>query len=209
MRYGDVTRRDILESCQIRSASIIVYVISDLTALRRSVRTARRLNPSVYIVVRSWRLSEIEGLQSIGANEVIAQEFEASTEIVTSVLTRLHIPSNIIRAQSKILRADGYQMLRTASPSTNISEKVALALASGATVTFLVSPEARAAGKSIKDLGLRQHTGATIIAVTRSHKSITNPSPEFEIDVGDLLILVGSHAQIEAAFQFLETTETS
>ena len=90
--FGDATRREILEKCGIKTAAIAVYAISDPTALRRSVRLARDINPDIFIIVRSWQLFEIEELRKLGANDVIAQEFEASIEIVTVVMTRLHMP---------------------------------------------------------------------------------------------------------------------
>ena len=202
--YGDATRHEILEKCEIKTASIAVFAISDPVALRRSVRLTRHLNPEIYIIVRSWRLFEIEELQNLGANDVIAQEFETSIEIVTIVLTRLHLPGNIIRAQSKLLRVDGYQMLRSPPSATGISEKVAHALAAGTTDTFLIANDHIAVGKTIRDFELRQHTGATIIAVVRQEQSLPNPRPDLEIEVGDVLVLVGSHVEIERAFIYLE-----
>ena len=207
--YGDATLHEILKECGIATASIVVYAISDPIALRRSVPMARHLNPEVFILVRSWRLFEIEELKNLGANEVIAQEFETSIEIVTIVLTRLHLPGNIIRAQSKLLRADGYQVLRSPVMTTGISEKVALALAAGTTETFLISLEHLAVGKTIRDLALRQHTGATIIAVVRKERSLPNPRADLKLEVGDVLVLVGSHVEIEQAFTYLEQTATS
>ena len=204
--YGDITRREILEKCDVKSASIAVFAISDPVALRRSVRLARDLNPDIFIVVRSWRLFEIEELQLLGANQVIAQEFETSIEIVTIVLTRLHLPGNIIRAQSRLLRADGYQMLRAPASATGLSEKVARALVAGTTDTFLLSAEHVAVGKSIRDIGLRQHSGATIIAVVRGEEPLSNPQADLTLKEGDVLVLVGSHAEIERAFTYLEHT---
>ena len=159
-----------------------VLAFGDPIALRQSVCLTRELNPEIYILVSTQHLTEIEELRNCGANEVVAQEFETSIEIVTMVLSRLHIPSNVIRAQSKLLREDGYEMLRSPVPVQGISEKVMLALAEGTTETFLLSPDHDAVGKTIIDLGLRQHTGSSIIAVVKGSKSIPNPPINYVID---------------------------
>ena len=206
IHFGDITRKEILEECGIRQSAMITYAISDPEALRLSIRMARQLSPETYIVARTRELTEIEGLQQLGANEVVAQEFETSIEMVTIMLTRLHLPGNIIRAQSKLLRADGYQMLREQAPSGGISEKVVRALASGTTDSFLLSSEHCAVGQSIRSLDLRKNTGASIIALVRGEKSMTNPAASIELRDGDVIILVGSHPEIESAFIFLERT---
>jgi len=162
------------------------------------------LNPDIYIITRSNRLDEIEELKLYGANQVIAQEFESSIEIVTHMLTKLNIPNNVIQLQSKLLREDGYQMLREPAKQNEISDKMLRVLASGTTASFLLFDEHAANGKTVKELGLRQNTGASIIAIIRDDKPISNPVPDFKLQQGDTLVLMGSHAQMESAFRFLE-----
>jgi K+/H+ antiporter YhaU regulatory subunit KhtT len=77
-------------------------------------------------------------------------------------------------------------------------------MAMGVTDTFLLLPEHSACGKTLVELALRTHTGATIIAVVRGETHVTNPPLEYRLKAGDLLILVGTHAQMDKAFQFLD-----
>ena len=202
--YGDASRREILEHCGIHKAQAIAFVISDPTALKMGVRIARHLNPGIMIVARTRRYADLEILLKEGADEVVAEEFEASIEIFTHVLTRLHIPRNLIRAQTKVLREGGYQMLRVPAPARGVSDRLMQVLASGTTDTFYTAESHFAKGKSLKDLRLRHFSGATAIAIVRNEKSITNPSSELIIETGDVLVLVGSHAQIDNAFAYLE-----
>jgi uncharacterized protein with PhoU and TrkA domain len=74
----------------------------------------------------------------------------------------------------------------------------------GTTDTFLLTPDLVAVGKSIIGLDLRKKAGATIIAVVRDEKPFTNPPPSMELCAGDLIVLVGSHAQMDMAFSLLE-----
>jgi Trk K+ transport system NAD-binding subunit len=45
-----------------------------------------------------------------------------------------------------------------------------------------------------------------VIVVVRGEVSTTNPSGAFRIEAGDSLVLVGSHADINNAFSYLEST---
>ena len=84
--YGDATRREIIEEAGIERASTIVFGISDLMAVLKAVPFARQLNPKIRIIVRTRQVNEIETLYKLGADVVIAEEFETSIEILTRVL---------------------------------------------------------------------------------------------------------------------------
>ncbi|MBC7110375.1 MAG: potassium transporter TrkA [Archaeoglobi archaeon] len=52
-------------------------------------------------------------------------------------------------------------------------------------------------GRSIRELGIREKCGATVIAVSREGKNTVNPPPEFRFEKGDLIVLIGEAHQIE------------
>ena len=93
----------------------VVFVITDAAAVRRAVALTRQLDPGVEIIVRTRLVQEIEELRRLGASQVVAEEFEAAIEIFTRVLERFHVPRNVVRAQTRLLRGEGYRMLRSAS----------------------------------------------------------------------------------------------
>ncbi|HUN80893.1 MAG TPA: TrkA C-terminal domain-containing protein, partial [Phycisphaerae bacterium] len=68
-----------------------------------------------------------------------------------------------------------------------------------ATQTFLLAAASPAAGKTIREIDLRARTGATIIAVVRQGKALPNPTAETHLEAGDVLVLVGSHQQLDQA----------
>jgi K+/H+ antiporter YhaU regulatory subunit KhtT len=43
-----------------------------------------------------------------------------------------------------------------------------------------------------------------VIAVVRGQRSFPNPAPDLRLAPGDCLVLVGSHAEIESAFDYLD-----
>jgi CPA2 family monovalent cation:H+ antiporter-2 len=61
----------------------------------------------------------------------------------------------------------------------------------------------RAAGRRIKDLGLRSRTGATIVGLDREAGSVINPGPEDEIKAGDTVVLLGKRSHLDEARRLL------
>jgi len=201
--YGDASRREVLRAAGIERARVVVLVVSDPAAVRRSVPLARELNPGVRIVVRTRRVDEIEELRRLGADEAVAEEFETAIEVFTLVLQNYHVPRNVVRAQSRVLRGEGYRTLRAPALGRGVSESVLGALEAGTTDVFRVEPASPAAGRTLRELDLRRETGATVLAVVRGERPISNPAPDTALDAGDDLVLVGSHAEIDRAFDLL------
>lgn len=209
MIFGDSTRREILEHAGIERAQVVVFAISDLGAVRRSIALARQLNPKVHLLVRTRQLSQIEELRRCGADEVIAEEFESAIEIFTRVLRRFHVPRNIIRTQTRLLRGEGYRMLRTPALEGQVSAELMRALEAGTTDLFRLDERSPAVGQTLRQIDLRRRTGATIIAVVRDETPMPNPDPEVTLESGDTLVLVGSHEQVDRAMAQLESPPVS
>ncbi|HVR30431.1 MAG TPA: cation:proton antiporter [Thermoanaerobaculia bacterium] len=202
--FGDATRREIQERAGMESARVAVFAISDSPAARLCVSLARILNPALHIIVRTRMVKEIEELRRCGADQVIAEEFESAIEIFTHVLELYHVPRNIVRAQTRLLRGEGYQMLRAERLGRGVSQAVIEALEAGTTDLFRVTGDGRLAGHTLRDLDLRSAGGSSVIAVVRGEQSFVNPSPELRLEAGDYLVLVGSHDQIERSFVYLD-----
>ena len=202
--FGDVSSRTILKKAGIDKAGGMVFAISDPATTRRGVRTAREMNRGLFILVRTRYASEIDELYSLGANDVIPEEFETSIEIFTRVLERYHIPQNIIDAQVKVLRGECYGELRgTCEVVRPTLEKISDLLQAGTAATFYIGKESWPAGKTLREIGLRKKTGATVIAVVRGEESFASPGAEFTISAGDTLVLVANHRDMNRAFEFL------
>jgi len=66
-----------------------------------------------------------------------------------------------------------------------------------------IAPASPARGKLIRELALRTHTGASIVAIERAGANLVNPGPDEELLAGDQVLLLGKRAQLEAARQHL------
>jgi CPA2 family monovalent cation:H+ antiporter-2 len=203
---GDAARMAMLQYAGIATARAMVIAINDQQATRRIVVQARAARPDLYILARTRYTTELDVLHSLGAQEVIPEEFETSIEIFSHVLKHLGIPDNVIEAQVTMIRSGRYGMLRGRPAAVRPADLIGLMEAT-ATQTFLMESGSPACGRTIRDIDLRAKCGAMIIAVVRSGKPLTNPAPDFQFQPADVLVLVGGHKQIDEAKVLLSPTQ--
>jgi len=203
--YGDGTSPEILHKLGIDMARLLVVVISDPASTRRIVQIARKLNPRVYIIVRTRYTTEVEDLIKLGANEVIPEEFETSIEIFAKVLHHYQIPGNLITHQIEKIRSGSYEVLRRVGlPIKSLQEKCEIH-SDFEIETYQIDEHTPASGRSLKDLKIHSEVNATLIAVRRGEQIIPNPEPEFIFNPGDILYLIGRRETVCQAVDLLET----
>lgn len=201
--YGDTSHPEIMRKMGVARAKMVVVAISDPISTRRIVKVARDQNSAVTILVRTRYIAEVEELHRLGANQVIPEEFETSVEIFARVLKDYRIPGNIIQNQIDIVRQEGYAMLRHPSMSSSQMQKLTEVLEASVMDTFFVDAACSVAGRTLRDLDLRKKSGAMIIAVVRGGKARTNPPADWMIEPADILVVLGSHAELNEAFKLL------
>jgi CPA2 family monovalent cation:H+ antiporter-2 len=201
--YGDITREEILLAANLIKANIIVFAISDPSSTKIALKLSKRLNPSVYTVVRTKYINEIDELTVLGADSVIPEEFETSLQIFSKVLERYHIPLNVIMRQIAILRGEAYSLMRTETPDINSFVHLNEILAAGLTETYYVNEDNIHIGKTLRELDLRAKTDTTVIAIVRSDKTISNPTSKEQILAKDTIVITGTHKSVDAAFEYL------
>jgi len=202
MVFGDATRDEALERAGVAAAHVVVIAISDPEAAAPAARRVRRISPAAQLLVRTRRLREIEALERAGADRVVAEEYETAIEVYTWVLERMHVPRNVIAAQTRVLRGEDYRILRDAATGA-VSRSVVEALAAGTTDVFRVLSESAACGRTLGELDLRRRSGASVIALVRGERSELALGAESRLEAGDDLVLVGAHSEIERAFELL------
>jgi monovalent cation:H+ antiporter-2, CPA2 family len=192
---ADASDPDALTAAGIKNALAVVIAISDAEGTRRIVQRCRRMNHEIRIVVRTRYISEVEKLRVLGANEIIPEEFETSLEIVTRLLRILSVPGNIVAAQLRILRDEGYRILRDPALRAAEGRRLSAVLTAGTSQTFLVLPDSKSDGKTLAELAVVDDHVA-VPAMLRDGKPIS-PAPLNEpLQAGDTLFLVGAHEDL-------------
>jgi CPA2 family monovalent cation:H+ antiporter-2 len=187
----------------INTAKVLVIAISDPTISKRIITLAKSLNEDIFVIVRTRFFSETEELIKLGANSVIPEEFETSIQIFRKVLEQYHIPLNVILQQIALLRGESYRWMRSEKPTTDIFTHLEQLLAAGITDTFFVNDDNAHTGKTIGELNFRAKTDATIIAIVREGKTISNPTANEKILTNDTIVITGTHKAVDRAFQLL------
>jgi CPA2 family monovalent cation:H+ antiporter-2 len=201
--YGDITREDVLVRAGAPCARVIVFAVSDFAATRLAIRHVRRMNPSVFILVRTRYAAEVDELLQIGADQVVAEEFETSIEIFSRVLHQYHVPGNIITSQIAMVRFDGYKMLRGLSLEQEKISRIAALFAAATVENVQVLPEHPSNGRTLRELDLRRTSGASVLAIVRDGEAVTNPGPDHALQAEDIIVLLGSHQQLDRAVALL------
>jgi len=94
-------------------------------------------------------------------------------------------------------------MFRSLSPTNEHLDDIQKILALTVTESYLVTPDSAAVGKTLRDLQLRSVTGVTVMGILRGNQSITNPGPATRIQAEDILVMFGSHQQLDHALSLL------
>ena len=201
--YGDGTSATILEKIGLRQAKVLVLAISDAASTRRILQTARTEHGSLHIIVRTRYVSEVDDLIKLGANEVIPEEFETSIEIFSMVLDHFSLPRNVINDYIDIIRRNNYDVLRkNVPPQKRLSERQNIMRGIN-TDSYLVKDDSELPGRTIQETRLRVDAGSSILAVERGGHVHQNPSPEFVLAAGDVLVLIGSRTDLHRAMEHL------
>jgi CPA2 family monovalent cation:H+ antiporter-2 len=201
--YADATSPEALEHAQVQGARAVVVLINDPQAALRVVDTVHRVAPAVPVLVRTRYFADRGKLHELGASEVVAEEVEASLEVMARLLRRLEVPRNLIESQVRVARLALHSGDRRLTlPRVAVPELEALA---GLNVeNVLVEPRWHAAGRSAVELALRKQTRALIVALRRDGALVDDPDPAEQLRAGDEVYLCGSRESIARAVELLE-----
>lgn len=200
IHYADVAAPEPLEAAGVKHAAAVVAVLSDPDASERAVRSIRTMAPEVPIIARTRYRPEAERLAAAGATLAVAEELEASLEVLSQLLARLHVPGNVVETlvdnYRRVLSArTGRASRARAIPLDQLPREIMDAPVS----SFRLLPDAWAAGRTLQELDLRNSTGATVIAVRRASGTSTSPSGSFRLEAGDDLFLLGDDSDVRLA----------
>ena len=202
--FGDGTQPAVLEHVGARRARIIVFAISAPAEESRGVVVARDLNPSAQIVVRTRYTSSIDELMSVGANEVVVDEFEASIELFARALESYRIPINLIWQEAEAVRTEHYGLLRgTAKPNLRLDAIRHLGI-HDALELVEIAEGAWVIGKSARLMKLRRQTGVVQLAVVRDGQPYYHRDLDFRYAAGDTVVLVGDRESLDRAIELFQ-----
>jgi len=168
---GDATDEEVLRSAGIGRARVLVAALtSDADNLFLTV-TARAVRPEIFIVARARQESSERKLTSAGADRVVNPQRIGGQRMAAFVL-QPHVAEFL-----DVVMHDGSLEFRL--------EEVA------------VGERSPLVGSSLREAQIRDRTGALVLATRDADgRFTTNPSPETVIKPGEILIAIGTEAQL-------------
>jgi CPA2 family monovalent cation:H+ antiporter-2 len=190
--FGDGTRGEVLERIGIQRARMLVFAIASHQDEKRGIVVARHANPRIHIVARTRYVSDMEELYTLGANEVVPEEFETSLEIFARVLRKYGVTEGRIREQAEEARRDHYDLLRQRGTNlTRVDGFLAPLAARVEMETLTVRRNSSAAGRSLTDLNALCGD-ARVAAVIRQGAVRYDLDAGSILSPGDTVVLIGS-----------------
>ncbi len=135
--------------------------------------TAKGLNPNLFVVARSIKAEDEPKLRRAGADRVMSPYILGGKRMAWAVL-----------------RPNVVDFLETAVYSESLELEIG---------EVTVTHDSELVGKKLRESGIREKSGATVIAIrSRGGALTTSPAPDIEIREGDVLIVVGTPGQLES-----------
>ncbi|MEF8845707.1 MAG: monovalent cation:proton antiporter-2 (CPA2) family protein [Bacteroidales bacterium] len=194
--FGDATQSHILNSVNVNKARVMVIAISDPTATKYIISNIRNISKSVYVIVKTRYVSEINELIALGADEVIPEEFETSVIIFSRILENFLVPVDEIENLIRSIRADNYKMFQS-PPKLPRTIKPTIIPEFKVTAVRVEADSGDVVGKSIAKANIRNKYGINILAILRKNDIIYPVYPNEKLLYNDLVYVSGDPENIE------------
>ncbi|MEG2172725.1 MAG: cation:proton antiporter [Desulfovibrionaceae bacterium] len=196
--HGDASQPLVLEHVGIRTARVLAIVISDPVAVRSITAEARAMSESVHIVARTRFLGEVDPLQRLGANDVIAEELESSMEVFSRVLQNYLVPQQEIDVFSARIRQENYAMVRSMGFGGEVLGRLIKQMPNVSVQAVRLEGGSPLVGTSLQESALRESFNLTVVAISRNGETCPSPSPNFVFEEDDVVYIFGDTRCIHA-----------
>lgn len=174
---GDVTDDETLLRAGIeRAGTLIAALDTDADNLFVTV-SGRSFQPSIHVIARARSTTSEAKLLRVGADRVVNPQ-RLGGDRMAAFVTQPHVVDFV-----DVVMHDGSLEFRLEE--------------------LRVGPDSPLHGMTLRSTRVHELTGALVIAIRRADGTFaTNPSPETEVTAGDVLIGVGTSAQLGALQEF-------
>jgi CPA2 family monovalent cation:H+ antiporter-2 len=187
VRFGDATRADLLRDAGVADARLVVACLDDPGASQRALHAVRTLAPRVPVLVRTRGDEHLDSLLEAGATEVVPETFESSLMLLSHVMALLGRPREEVDSVLEGVRGDRYRLLHGIIGGHRSGREV---------VQPVVLPDGAAAlGRSAATVELPD---VHLRGVRRREEQLA-PEAAGALEAGDIVVLVGEPAAVEAA----------
>ncbi|WP_407308789.1 potassium channel family protein [Desulfosporosinus sp. SB140] len=168
--HNDATQDEVLKKAGIERAKGLITALPEDSLNVFVTLTAKGLNPNVQVVARMDQLESENKLLRAGADKVISPAILGGWRMAMSILKPISI-----------------EYIETVIHDHNIEMKI---------MELRVDQGSCLIGRTLSKSGIKQQTGAMVLAILRDKLVISNPDAQEVIMEGDLLIVLGLREQL-------------
>lgn len=175
---GDAAAEDVLRAAGIeRARGLLAAVDSDERVVYITL-AARALNPRLFITARAGQPESIRRLELAGANRVVSP-YRMAGRLMAELAVRPAV-------------VDVVDTIRHGGSNIGIEE-------------ILIGPASTSRGRSVRDAGLLDAGRARLLALRRRDGTLhVNPQGDLRLEDGDLVVAMGSEAELRATAAILQ-----
>jgi CPA2 family monovalent cation:H+ antiporter-2 len=201
--FGDAANSEVLTHANLNRARALVVTVPDETAAALIVTSGRGLAPALPIIARAATTGGVRRLTEHGAQVVIHPELEGGLEVVRHTLLTLDYPMDQVQDYIDAVRHDSYDFTVT-SPEEQRTLDQLLATVRGLKISWQsISSGSPLIGRTLGEVNLRAHTGASVIALVRNRAVLATPKSNTVFMLGDSVGLLGDAESVAAARQLI------
>jgi len=176
---GDATHNDVLEVAGIHEAQALVACVADDSDNLVIALSVKALRPDLRVICRATEMESERKLRLAGADAVVAPQ-KVGAERLAALATQPEL-------------AQIFDVVIGDSPVEFHVEELD------------IEPKCAVEGRTIRESGIRQDSGALILAVEGDAEQFTvNPGPEVRLTAGDRLVVVGTKDQVRRAADIVQ-----
>lgn len=163
--YGDATYSSVLKAANIENAKGIFCSLHNDAENLLLILTAKGLNPNLRIIVKAEEDESYEKMKNAGADGVILPKFIGGLRMASEMIR----PKTVTFLDEMLKRTDEIYRFED----------------------IYFDDKSKFIGKPLKETGLLNKRGISVVAIRKSDRYIFNPDPEERIQAGDALIFIG------------------
>lgn len=194
--FGDAARREVLVAAGLARATAVVVSFADTHKALAIIAHVHALRPEVPVVVRTFDDSDVARLRAAGAAEIVAEVVEGSLMLATQTMLQLGMPLNRVLIRLREVRQERYQLMRGFFPGA--TDEATTDQDAPRLRTIVAGESAACIGKTLGSLNL-PGLGVSVTAVRRTGEREVNPADETLVRRGDVLVLLGTQANLAKA----------
>lgn len=162
---GDSTSSAVLKSANAANAKGVFCSLHTDAENLLLILTAKGINPSLKIVSKAEEDESEEKMRRAGADGVVLPKFIGGLRMASAMVRpeAVSFLDRMLKGQEEIYRVEDVAI----DASSSIS------------------------GKTLKESGLRDKRGLSVVALRKGERYIFNPSGDERLDAGDVLIFIG------------------